>query len=336
MKPLKSGKRLTDKMKILLVVTKSDIGGAQVFVLNLAGALKKLGCEVEVAAGDGNYLFEELKKKQINCYYLNSLKRDFNLYNAAYFILELYRLLKSNKYHIVHLNSSNTLIGAVSAFMLKHRPATVFTFHGLSYVDKNYEASTFFKFLARIYFKIFLKAVDKKVFECKLNYDEMKEAVKLENAPIIYNGLDENDLHFLSCEEARKFLSSKCNFDLSRKIVIGSTGRLTYQKNYEFLINSFLNIKKKIPEAKVVIIGDGPDYQKYKSKIENLGMQNDFFLVGELKDSHQYMRGFDVFTLTSRYEGVSISLLEAIYSLVPILVSYAGGNPDVVGFNEDQ
>ena len=66
MKPLKSGKRLTDKMKILLVVTKSDIGGAQVFVLNLAGALKKLGCEVEVAAGDGNYLFEELKKKQIN------------------------------------------------------------------------------------------------------------------------------------------------------------------------------------------------------------------------------------------------------------------------------
>ena len=69
-------------MRILFVITKSDIGGAQVFVLNLAKAFKELGFTVEVVAGDGDFLFEELKKNQINYYYFESLKRDFNLLNA--------------------------------------------------------------------------------------------------------------------------------------------------------------------------------------------------------------------------------------------------------------
>ena len=45
-------------MKILLIITKSEIGGAQIFVLNLARSLKKLGHDIEVAAGEGDYLFK--------------------------------------------------------------------------------------------------------------------------------------------------------------------------------------------------------------------------------------------------------------------------------------
>ena len=131
-------------MKILLVITKSEIGGAQVFVLNLARALQQAGLYVEVAAGEGNFLFEELQKHNISYHYLNSLKRDFSVLNSFYFIFDLHRLLKRNNYDIVHLNSSNTLFGAISTYLLKKKPRTLFTFHGLSLLDKNYKSLLYF------------------------------------------------------------------------------------------------------------------------------------------------------------------------------------------------
>ncbi len=80
-------------MKILLVITKSEIGGAQTFVLNIARALNKIGYNVEVAAGAGDYLLEELKKNNITFHYLNSLKRDFSIISSINFIFSLRKLL---------------------------------------------------------------------------------------------------------------------------------------------------------------------------------------------------------------------------------------------------
>ncbi len=323
-------------MKILFVITKSDVGGAQVFVLNLARSLKNSGCQVEVAAGDGDFLFTELRKENIDYHYMNSLKRNFSILNSFYFLYDLYLLLKNNNYDIVHLNSSNTLIGTLSSMFLRKRPKTIFTFHGLSFIDINYQANIFFKFLAKFYYKILLNTLDKVVFECELNYKEVKQAGMVKDAVVIYNGLDQRDLKFNSSTEVRDYFYNKCGINFSDCYLIGSTGRLIYQKNYEFLIRNFYRIKERIPEVKIVIIGDGPDRAYYEELIKELGIQNDFILIGELKNSHQYMKGFDLFTLTSRYEGVSISLIEALYAEIPILVSRVGGNPDVVGNSDSQ
>ncbi len=323
-------------MRILYVITKSDIGGAQVFVLNLAKAFQNIGDEVEVVAGDGDFLFRELDKVNIEYYYLNSLKRNFSIFNALYFVYQLRNLLKSKKYDVVHLNSSNTLIGVAASLFLKDRPKNVFTFHGLSFIDKNFNPNFIIKYFAKLYFKIFLKAIDEIIFECRMNYDELAGEGMFKNARIIYNGLNPEELEFLNAEDARKFLSDKCGTDLKNNFIIGSTGRLAYQKNYEFLINNFHLIKEKIPIAKVLIIGDGQDYDEYNRMIKERGIQNDFYLLGEIKNSHRFINGFDLFTLTSRYEGVSISLIEAIYSNTPVLVSNVGGNPDVVGRDSNQ
>ncbi len=323
-------------MKILLVVTKSDIGGAQVFVLNLARAFKELNCEIEVAAGEGSFLFNELKKYDINYYYLQSLKRDLNLFNAIYFVCELRKLIKLNKYNIIHLNSSNTLIGGISTFMLKNKPKTFFTFHGLSFIDRNYNPSYILKFLAKIYYRFLLKSVNKIIFECKSNLQEVIDAGMIDDAPVIYNGIDGQDLHFKSRAEVRSYFSQICKSNFDNSFLIGSTGRLIYQKNFEFLISIFPNIKKIIPNAKLIIIGEGPDRRKYYRMISESELPNDIFLIGELKNSYQYMKGFDLFTLASRYEGVSISLIEAIYANVPILATKVGGNVDIVDNDERQ
>lgn len=323
-------------MKILLVITKSEIGGAQVFILNLAKSLKKLGNNVEVVAGDGNYLFEELEKKEIKYHYLNSLKRNFNITKSLYFIYDLYRLLMKNKYDIVHLNSSNTLIGAISARLLSKRPKIVFTFHGLSILDKNYRVNSLIKYLTKLYYKMLLKLVDGSVFVSQYNYDEMKEVGVVKKSKVIINGLDYDDMQFYLRCDARKYFSEKCGCDLAESYLIGSTGRLSYQKNYEFLVENFIFIKKHIPNAKIVIIGDGPDRVKLNELIADKNISRDFILIGAIKDSYRYIKAFDLFVLPSRYEGLSISLIEAVFAEIPILATDVGGNSEIVGNDSPQ
>jgi glycosyltransferase involved in cell wall biosynthesis len=323
-------------MKILLVITKSEIGGAQVFVLNLARSLKLLGHEVEVAAGEGDYLFNELKKYDIPHHYLNSLKRDVSIFNSFYFIYDFYRFLITKDFQLIHLNSSNTLVGSLSAKLLKQKPKVVFTFHGLSFLDKHFNKNWFIKYFAKLYFKLFMKIVDASVFVSRLNFDESKQAGIVKYGNVILNGLDESQMKYLQPEEARRYFSGLCGIDCKNNFVIGSTGRLAYQKNYEFFIENFEKIKNRIPNAKIVIIGDGPDHDKFKKRIEQLGIQNDFYLVGAIKDSYQYIKAFDVFALPSRYEGLSISLIEAIFAGCPILASDVGGNSEIVDKNSPQ
>lgn len=319
------------KLKLLLVITKSEIGGAQVFVLNLALSLKNLGYDVEVAAGSGNYLFEELKKNNIKHHYLNSLKRDFNIFQSLYFIYDFYRLLKKNKYNIVHLNSSNTLVGTLSLYFLKPRPKIVFTFHGLSFLDRNYEMNSVFRFFSKLYFKIFAHLIDISVFVSKINYKESVDGSIVKSGKVIYNGLNKNKLSFFDAMQSRIYFSEKFNCDFTNDFIVGSTGRLAYQKNYDFLIDNFKILSKKIHGIKIIIIGDGPYHEKYKKRIEELGIKKHIYLAGAIKESYKYIKAFDVFTLPSHYEGLSISLIEAVFAEIPILASNVGGNIENVG-----
>jgi glycosyltransferase involved in cell wall biosynthesis len=245
-------------------------------------------------------------------------------------------LLRLEKYDIIHLNSSNTLIGSISANLIKKKPKIVFTFHGLSFLDENYKIKRIIKFLAKLYFSVFLRTIDRTVFVSKLNYKESIQANVVKQGEVIYNGLDEKEMNLLDVTEARSHFANLCKTDLSNALLIGSTGRLAYQKNYEFLINNFSYIKKRIPNAKIIIIGDGPDREKYRAQINKYGLVEDIFLVGAIKDSYKYIKAFDVFTLPSRYEGLSISLIEAIFAEIPILASNVGGNTEIVGSDQNQ
>ena len=106
-------------MKILLIITKAEIGGAQNFVLNLAKGLRSSGQEVVVAAGSGDYLSEELKKADIKFKRLKKLKRTNNLFKSFSFISELKNYVKNEKFDVVHFNSSNTLIGVWGLIKIK-------------------------------------------------------------------------------------------------------------------------------------------------------------------------------------------------------------------------
>jgi glycosyltransferase involved in cell wall biosynthesis len=212
----------------------------------------------------------------------------------------------------------------------------VFTFHGLSFLDRNYELGKTFRLAARFYFAFLLRHIEDYVFVSRCNKNEAVRTRLADNGHVIYNGLNEKELHFSSREEAREILKNEYGVDLSNSFVVGSVGRLAYPKNYDFLIRNFNLFKKEIPDLKFVIVGSGPKLDKYKKLIEENNCSESFFLAGAIKDSYRIVKAFDVFTLPSRFEGLSISMIEALYAEVPILASEIDGNKEVLDNDERQ
>ena len=318
-------------MKILLVITKGEIGGAQSFILALAQGLKNEGHEVVVAFGEGDFLAEKLAPVEIKTVRLNSLKRSRNPLQILSFIKELKGLIKRESFDIIHLNSSNTLPGALAAKLYRPKPQVIFTVHGLSVLDENYKSSPLIKLGFKAFFKFFLKFTDKVVFVSEHNLNTAKKLGIAKKGALIYNGLDFPADYFKNAEEARQFISDRLGEDLSQAYIIGSIGRLAFQKNYEFLISSFSEILKREPNVKGIIVGEGPEREKYETLIKEKGLERQFFLMGSVPEASRLVKAFDIFVLPSLYEGLSISLIEALKSGVPTIASDVGGNSEVVG-----
>lgn len=340
-------------MKILIVITKSEIGGAQVFALNLARGLKALGEEVVVGGGPGEFVAKELKKKKIEFYRFKNLKRTLNPLGNLAFLIELRRYVKKIGFDVVHLNSTNTLLGAWSLKSLQKnseikKPKIIFTVHGLSLIDGGYKGNVLIKKLYRLFFKSAFKKLDEIVFVSRLNKDfatqtKLINSLEAEKSKLIYNGLDIGEHYFITREIARKFLEKVLRLALNleegvgeeifidENFVYGSIGRLAYPKNYEFLIENHQEVLKFEPRAKLIIIGEGPERRKYEALIKTYGLERSVFLFGEMHEASHYLQAFDLFVLPSIFEGLSLSLIEAKVSGIKVLASRVGGNEEILG-----
>ncbi len=316
--------------KILIVVTKGEMGGAQVFVSTLAQALHRQGHHVTIAVGEGEYLKGTLKKVGIPVLEFKRLRRTKNPLSNILFTFEMRTFLNLNQFDVVHFNSSNALFGAIGAHFAYPRPKTVFTVHGLSLLDEHYKASKLVKNAYAYIFGFLLRFIDETVFVSRTNFEYAKRIGLVQDGTVIYNGIDTEHLHFLAKGPARAFLENLSQADMEGKYIIGSIGRLAYPKNYEFLIEIFPKVIKEIPNAIAVIIGEGPERKKYERLIERSGLQNNVYLVGEMTDAYRYIKAFDLFVLPSEYEGMSMTLIEAMFAEVPILASRVGGTPELL------
>lgn len=316
--------------KVLIIVTKGGVGGAQMSVLNLAKKLKDLDEEVWVGFGDGDFLKNELAKLGIPFHQFKNLKRTHDPLANLFFVYEMQTFLDKNNFQVVHFNSSNSLFGAIGAKLAKRKTKTVFTLRGLSLLDKNYQTNPILKYFYFWLFKFLLSFIDVKVFVSRHNYEYAEATNLIKNGEVIYNGLPADELRFLPKEESRNFLSNKTPVDLSDKFIIGSIGRLDYAKNYEFLINNFPKIIAAKKNAVLVIIGGGREKNIYQNLINSQGLNDKIFLLDEIAGAYQYINGLDLFTLPSRYEGLSITLIEALSSQIPTIASDVGGNSELL------
>jgi len=316
--------------KILIIVTKGDVGGAQMSVLNLAKKLKNSGEDISIGFGKGDFLKKELTQSSIPFYQFKYLKRTHRPLANLLFVYELRTFLNKNDFQVVHFNSSNSLFGAIGAKLSKRKIKTVFTLRGMSILDRNYQTNPILKLIYFWLFKFLLLFIDAKIFVSQHNYEFAKFIKLVKDGTVIYNGLPKDELQFLPKNESRKFFNDNVGSNLDDKFIIGSIGRLDYAKNYEFLINNFKKIIAIKPNAVLIIIGGGEEKNSYQRLIDNQKLNDKILLFNEIASAYRYINGFDLFILPSRYEGLSITLIEALSSSVPILASAVGGNNELL------
>jgi glycosyltransferase involved in cell wall biosynthesis len=173
------------------------------------------------------------------------------------------------------------------------------------------------------------------VFVSRANYDTARARGLVRTGTVIHNGLpaprprqaglDPEGLSFLERDIARRELEGITRSELKDTFLIGSIGRLDMAKNYEFLVEQMADIAAGHPHVRALIIGDGSERQKVEHLIKKRGLGKSVILAGDIPHAARYLKAFDVFVLPSRYEGFSISILEALFAGIPILASDVGG-----------
>jgi glycosyltransferase involved in cell wall biosynthesis len=120
----------------------------------------------------------------------------------------------------------------------------------------------------------------------------------------------------------------------AEELAIGFVGRLVPQKDISTLIRGFALFAATFAEAKLVIVGSGPLNEELRRSADELGISGRIVWAGFRDDIVTVMSAFDIFALTSIYEGFGLVLLEAMASRLPVVATRAGAVAEVVADGE--
>src|SRR3989338_3773699 len=327
-------------MKILFVITKSNWGGAQRYVYDLATALPRENYEVVVAVGGQGLLAEKLKSTGIRIIGIPHLERNINFFKELFSTLYLWKIFRDERPDIIHLNSSKVGgLGALAAKALKlwdrwdrkgterteWNPRVIFTVHGWAFNERRN-----FIFQGVIYFLQWFTAFlsDRIIILSRHDYRQAIEMPLIENKKFVLLPLGIKFPDFLPAEKAREFLK----IETKSKNIVGTIAEFTKNKGLEYLLEGVEKLKSadKGTNYKTVIIGGGEDFEKIKQEIENKKLQDDIILAGFVMGAAKYLKAFDIFILPSLKEGLPYVVLEAMNAGLPIVASSVGGLTDLI------
>jgi len=307
--------------KILYLVTKSEIGGAQRYIFDLATNLPPAEFQFMVAAGGDGELFSSLKAKNIMVFKLINLVREINPAKDIKAYFEIKKLIRQIKPDILHLNSSKAgIIGAIAG---KHAGVKkiIYTVHGFVF---NEPMPRWKKTFYRLAEKFSSRYKDKLI--CVSEFDRQK-GIKNKIAPVrkmttINNGIGQ--LKLLDGSTARKQLALPAD-----KIIVGTIANFYPTKGLSYLIKAAGQVCRN-HNVIFIIIGDGEQRQALESEIKKLNLTENFYLVGRKNEVEQYLKAFDIYTCSSVKEGFPYSILGAMQAGQPIVSTNVGGIPEMI------
>lgn len=321
------------RIKLLLVITLSELGGAQKIVYHIAAGLDPQEFDITVACAPSGELVNWLSNlhKDIKIVEIPELIRDLSFFNDLKAFLKLLTLMKNNSYDIVHCHSSKSgILGRLAAWKAGV-PKIIFTVHGWGI---NEYQSWMVRFLYT-WAERFAGAHSTKVVcvsETDLLNARRLKLVTGDKLSVIYNGLP--------IPEIRDGLLRRELGIGKEDIIIGTVARLAPQKDPLFLLSvaaRMINQDNKITgEGRLcfVLIGDGP----LRSECEKFIVENDLkgrvYLLGTREEAAELVQDFDIFVLFSRWEGLPLTIIEAMMAGRPVVANAVGGVGELVVHQE--
>lgn len=318
------------KTKVLFVITKSNWGGAQKYVYEMATGLDRNFFEPVVALGGRGELTTKLHEANIRVIRLPSLGRDVSPLRDYASFHDLLRVMRDEHPDAVHLNSSKVgVLGSIAA-RAAGIPRIIFTAHGWAFNEDRFV-------LARIVIKIFsfliirlsdvAIAVSKAVAKDSPAWGIRNKVVTLHLPAPPEEALVEKELareHFLKKAGALRG---------DTRLWVGIVAELHKNKGLIYAIRAMrdINIQKNVA---LIIIGSGEEEAILRNQIRASDLEDSVFLMGFEPDAAKLMPAFDIFLLPSTTEAFGYVLLEAGFANLPVVASRVGGIPEIIEDNE--
>ena len=313
---MKIGKSLVKKEKIIHVITTIENGGAERQLAILVSEQIKMGNSVTIAylKGRGDLLpkFNEL---EIDVFKLN------NILGPLSQIFHLYVLCKLFRYTITHCHLPRAeIIGNLASLTCKSR-----------LIISRHNAEPFFSkvpsLLSSGLSRIFTHRASKVICISEAVRQFLirnREVKSNENLTVIHYGYDQTFV---------QGIPPKTGFrDPSQPFNIGTVARLVKQKNIFLLLDAFSLISLHHPDSFLTIVGTGPEKLDLLVHAQQLCIENRIRWIDRSNNIAAIMSNFDVFILTSNYEGFGMVLLEALQLNLPVVARNISAIPEVLGY----
>lgn len=308
------------KLRIMEMIDRPSLGGGQTALLLLAENLDRSRFEVVISSGGNGPLAEEAGQKGIP-YIPVSMGKRLRLQPVA----EIAAALKENKIDILHTHGGIAGIYGRSAARRARTPAVVHTLHGIHYLHYR---NPFLRWMYVLLERKYSRSTDRLILVCQSDF---RQARKHRLAPdkkmtVILNG---TDARMDVAAEAIVRLRNELGWPPVRPVV-GTVARLHRQKGVVDLLRASPKILSACPEARIAVLGDGPEGRRLRREAQRLNLEGRFIFLGERKDAAPIMSLFDVFVLPSLWEGLPFVLVEAAALGKPIVATAVDGVPEML------
>lgn len=294
-------------MKIFQILNSLECGGLEKLTLDLSLKLKAQGHTMIICCLEG---FGGLLNSRHAGMEMIALNKRSGLDLTLPF--RLAEVICQRKPDIVHTHNPGPLLYGTITAKLAGVPVVINTRHGRAPKHAN-------RFIWSMNTAIVAISVDAKNELLKNN------SINPGKVSVIHNGIDLDAFKSrVSQQEVKKTLGLESSY------VIGTVSRLSREKDQFDLIRAFAMIASFEPMIRLVFAGDGPLKDELAALADNLGIKDKIVFLGFRDDVNTILQAFDIFVLSSLHEGISLSLLEAMGSGLPVIATNVGGNPEVV------
>jgi glycosyltransferase involved in cell wall biosynthesis len=297
--------------RLLLLITLAGTGGAQSYVASLLPRVTE-SFDVTVAAQGSGPLAEAAAKAGARYVELEHLRRRIGPVHDLRALLEIIRLLRRERPHVLHTNSSKAGILGRLAAPIARVPISIFTVHGWAHTAYQGLASTCYLAAERLVCPL---------TTCTICVAENERAAGLRartcrsgRTVVIPNAVD-----------VAAVPQSRLGGDPP---TIVSVGRLAWPKDPLTLVRAMARLEPG--SFRALLVGDGPDHNTLEAEIHRLGLRDAVRLLGERNDVPTLLAGADLFLLSSKSEAMPMSILEAMAAGLPVVASQVGGVPELI------
>jgi len=221
--------------------------------------------------------------------------------------------------HVVHTHQVGALFYAGPAARRSAVPLVVHTEHGKHYSVRR-RTRWIGRLAGRFVQRFFCVSED---IAAEVRATRIVPARKL---CVVPNGIDTR--RFGSVEGAE---ATRASLGIpSEAPVVGTVGRLNEIKRQDILLEAFSRVHAKVPDAHLLVVGDGPLMSELRNLAQKLKVDDAVHFAGYQQRPEAYLAAMDVFALTSRSEGMPLVVLEAWATGVPVIASAVGGLPAMI------